>query len=542
MKKQAFIYARVSTTDKQDYTRQVDELKSIAINHGYLDKNIRIFAEAISGYKKDERLELNSMLEICNSNPSSIGCVYTSEISRIGRNPTQTRKVIDNLTDLGIPVYIQSIGQFTLDKDGKRNMIMNIILQVLLEYANLEAETFKTRSKSGLLKSAKSGKAGGGATLPFGYTKDKDGMLIIKDDEADIVKFIYDTYAHGSGTKVISGMLNVRKIKTKYQNIMDKDRVIKGNLTSIKDIKWSDAQVYSIIKNPLYKGERRFKNEILKAPAIISTELWNKCDSLRKTKAHKNYITSYTYLMKDLCTCGKCNNNYFAKYKPVVGGDKVYICSSRLKKGMGCGNLGININLLDSVIFHFLIHNKDRQRLTNMENIKNLRKETWDKIKAQTDKVIVDNKLLKAKQNEKNRLLDLYLSSNISKGIFNERNTKILNEIDNISSRLVSLQRNIEEMNEAFKNIGKNITASKIFLAAQNNRNELQALFKQVIDGVVIDVPDASTAMLTVKLKLIDEPSSIIINTSGIRKRKPIYQYKVDKDWIDIDEKFRISL
>ena len=55
------IYARVSKSDgSQDYNRQVNELKEIAKTHGY--KDIEVFAESISGYKKDERLELQSML------------------------------------------------------------------------------------------------------------------------------------------------------------------------------------------------------------------------------------------------------------------------------------------------------------------------------------------------------------------------------------------------------------------------------------------------------------------------------------------------
>ncbi|MCZ2338186.1 MAG: recombinase family protein, partial [Chitinophagales bacterium] len=96
MSKQALIYARVSTADgKQDYTRQTTELEALALKHGYKQKDIQTFAESVSGYKTEERLELKAMLELCEKNPSSIGCIYTSEISRIGRNPTQTRTILD---------------------------------------------------------------------------------------------------------------------------------------------------------------------------------------------------------------------------------------------------------------------------------------------------------------------------------------------------------------------------------------------------------------------------------------------------------------
>ena len=163
MKKKAAIYARVSTSDKQDYQRQINELTLIAKEHGYEDENIINFAESVSGYKKnDERIQLSLLQQKIEENPKFFGCIYTSEISRIGRNPYHTRQVIDRWSELGIPLYIQSLKQSTIDSDGNRNSIMNIILQVLMEYANEEAKTFVIRSKSGLLNSARSGKAGGG--------------------------------------------------------------------------------------------------------------------------------------------------------------------------------------------------------------------------------------------------------------------------------------------------------------------------------------------------------------------------------------------
>lgn len=330
--KQAILYARVSTTDKQDFNRQIDDLTALAIRHGYDKKNIKVFAESISGYKKgNDRPKLQQMLEVVEASPKDV-TIYTTEISRIGRNPTETRRIIDRLTDIGVPVYIESLGQATIDGNGKRNMIMNIILQVLIEYANLEAETFKARSKSGLLNAARQGKAGGSLNFPYGYCKDGDGYLVVNPEEAEVIKDIFTLYQAGNGIKVISGILNDRKIPTRMNKTHAGKDIKYSTLTKDgSSIKWSDKQIHDILKNSLYKGERRFRGELLPAPAIISKELWDECASIMESKTHRNYLTSYTYLLKDICTCGTCGRNYFAKYKPVEGGDKVYICSSRLK-------------------------------------------------------------------------------------------------------------------------------------------------------------------------------------------------------------------
>src|SRR5690606_29185468 len=88
------------------------------------------------------------------------------------------------------------------------------------------------------------------------------------------------------------------------------------------DIKWSDKTVLDIVSNSLYYGARRYKGEIFEAPAIITKELFDKCEQVRESKTHRNYLTSYTYLLKDLIKCGCCGRNFFARYKPTAKGDK----------------------------------------------------------------------------------------------------------------------------------------------------------------------------------------------------------------------------
>ena len=155
------IYARVSTSDgKQSYDRQVDDLARIALQHGYQAEQIDVFAEMVSGYQK-ERPEMNRLLSIISNEQQTYKIIYCTEISRVGRNPKNTREIIDKLTDLNIPLWIDSIKQATID-NGKRNIIVSIILQVLMEFADLESEQMKTRMASGKMKRAKEGKTSNG--------------------------------------------------------------------------------------------------------------------------------------------------------------------------------------------------------------------------------------------------------------------------------------------------------------------------------------------------------------------------------------------
>lgn len=75
------IYVRVSTADKQDYNRQINDLKGIAKSDNYLEDQIDVFADSISGYTKiDKRPELSKLLDNITSNNNIYDKVY------IGKN------------------------------------------------------------------------------------------------------------------------------------------------------------------------------------------------------------------------------------------------------------------------------------------------------------------------------------------------------------------------------------------------------------------------------------------------------------------------
>lgn len=520
------IYARVSTVNKQDFSRQVNELKAIAKTHGFADSQINVYAESISGYKKDERIQLQQLLlEITNS-PAKYKCIYTSEISRIGRNPLETRRIIDDLTEKGIPVYIQSLNQSTIDKDGKRNMIMNIILQVLMEYSNLEAETFKARSKSGLLHSAKNGKAGGGKNLPYGYEKNADGLLVVNPKEEHVIKEIFELYSKGNGIKVISGILNNKAIPTRM-NITHKNKRIKFKIE--KDgskIRWSDKQVHDIIRNTLYAGERRFKGEIISAPNIISKDQFEKCKEIRESKTHRNYLTTYTYLLKDKLICGCCGRNYFAKYKPVKGGDKVYICSSRLTKG-NCGNLGVNISFLESVVLNVLKTYLSKLS-TRPDSIEKLKSQLIGEIEILKNQLMNIHKKLERKISQEKRLLDLYLDLAITRSIFEAKKNQIKSDLVSINQQLSIVDRDIKEKKDHLNKIEENKNKSIEPFNAKTGRSELSAIFNQMLRFIIIAKINDTVAFANIFIQINTlrlMPFRVFLDLSGVRKRPNIYKY-----------------
>lgn len=477
----ACIYVRVSTTDKQDYTRQIEDLTIVANHDGYSD-NIDIYADKISGYSKNAiRPQLTSMLERLEE----YNIVYVTEISRLGRKPSEVRKVIDHISDLKIPIYIHQYKQRTITDDGRDNIVLSIIMNVLIDIGNQEAETLKERSKSGLLSSAKKGHAGGGATLAYGYYRGDDKMLIPHPAEAEIVRLIFKMYSEGIGSKKISNELNFKKIPTKLQNTsVSKVLKFKGNIKNVDEIRWGDKQIQEILANTIYKGERKYKDIVISVEPIVTPELFDECTYIRQTKTHRNYLTVYDYLLKDLLICGCCGRNYFGRYKPSPNGDKIYMCSSRLKNNNRCINIGVNITYLESSVYDLLIASKILLGYINNKNDLLVSVET--QIVNLEFSLKQETLLFNQKENEIERVLDFYFKGMITEEQFTIRQNKLKNVISNISNSITILKASIAESKNLLKKINETNTDADFIDKISSNRIELKTIFKQFIKKIIL--------------------------------------------------------
>ena len=159
MKTKAVIYARVSSVnDRQDTTRQIEDLKRYALLQDI--EIVRIFQEHISGAKKiEERQVLTECLEYCTE--KGVDYLLLSELSRLGRSTLQVLRSLDILHEAKVSVYIQNLGLYTLQPNGEANPIASIMVTVLAEMANIERANIQYRLNSGRANYiAKGGKLG----------------------------------------------------------------------------------------------------------------------------------------------------------------------------------------------------------------------------------------------------------------------------------------------------------------------------------------------------------------------------------------------
>lgn len=159
MRTKAVIYARVSSvSDRQDTSRQIDDLRKYANLRDI--EVVATFEEHISGAKKnEERQVLTDCLEYCTTN--SVHYLLLSELSRLGRSTLQVLRSLEVLHEAKVSVYIQNLGLYTLQPDGKVNPIVSILITILAEMSNIERSNIVYRLNSGRSNYiAKGGKLG----------------------------------------------------------------------------------------------------------------------------------------------------------------------------------------------------------------------------------------------------------------------------------------------------------------------------------------------------------------------------------------------
>ena len=139
------LLARVST-DKQEYRRQINELKDFC---GKMNWDIvGIFANMVSGAETIEnRTEIVEMMEFVRKN--EVKRVVCLEISRLGRNTLEALKVIQILNENKVSLYIKNYSLETLNADSSVNPVASLICTILLEIASMERLTIRERMNSG---------------------------------------------------------------------------------------------------------------------------------------------------------------------------------------------------------------------------------------------------------------------------------------------------------------------------------------------------------------------------------------------------------
>lgn len=227
-------YCRVSTDND-------DQRESLETQKAHYEAWIRLHSEwecagifydfGITGTKTNVRDGLQALMYECRI--GRIDYVLTKSVSRFSRNTTDCLELVRELLSYNVPIY------FEKEKLDTGSMETELVLAILSSLAQEESASISKNVKWGNQKRIKNGRYRAG-TAPYGYTFDSDGNYAIISEEADIVRFIFESVVSGMGVHKIGKELDSRGVQTR-----------RGG-------KWSTTTIMGILNNEKYVGDVRY--------------------------------------------------------------------------------------------------------------------------------------------------------------------------------------------------------------------------------------------------------------------------------------------
>lgn len=250
-------YARVSTLDENQDISFIEQQK-------YYEKYIKsigdwnyvgIFTDRTTGSCADKRIGFTNMLKACEN--GEIDLIVTKSISRFSRNLVDMLKIIRELKELNIGVYFERENINTIDEKSEQ------MLTILSTVAQMEVENQARNQNFSIQKSFEDGTYKFNTSL-YGYEL-KSGKLVVKKDEAKIVKEIFELYIQNKSSIKVAKIINDKYTKTK------------------NDKKWIFKSVLAVLKNEKYTG-----NSLLQK--TYTTETFPKKTMTNRGEKNKYYL------------------------------------------------------------------------------------------------------------------------------------------------------------------------------------------------------------------------------------------------------------
>lgn len=283
-------YCRVSTyedTQAGSFELQVQHYQEV------IEKNpeyelVKIYSdEGVSGTSMRKRIGFQKMIEDCEA--GKIDLILTKSVSRFARNTRDCLEVVRKLKSLDPPVGVFFEAESLNTIESKNEFTLGVMSLV----AQGESEQKSAAIIWSIIERFKKGIPIISTHNLLGYDKDKYGKMVIDEDEAQVIRYIYGCYLDGQSVSEIAESLTTQQIPT----------VRGGNV-------WSNSTIRNILKNEKYCGDVLmqktytvdcFSHKVMKNtgqkpqyrlrnhhPPIIPKEQWEKVQVLLREPRHKS--------------------------------------------------------------------------------------------------------------------------------------------------------------------------------------------------------------------------------------------------------------
>ncbi|MCG4527138.1 recombinase family protein [Intestinimonas massiliensis] len=481
-------YARVST-DKDEqlnslenqvqyYTELIQSKPNWTYVEGYVD-------EGISGTSTKKRDSFNRM--IADAKAGCFDFIITKEISRFSRSTLDSIQYTQELLEHDVGVLFQNDNINTLDSDSEFRLV------VMAGVAQDEVRKLSERLKFGFRQAIKNGHVLGNDKL-WGYDK-KDCVLTINEEEAQVVRRIFDLYANQQ--------MGIRRIS---QTLYDE------GFTSRKGNAFNVLTIRHILCNPKYKGwycanksqtvDYRSKRKVFleesewvmypdpSIPAIVSEELWDRANALYKRRSEQmmsnqsaaEFYNRYPYSGKIICE--EHGTSFHRQVLKSAKGEKeVWQCRVYRNRGRAaCSAPQLRTTELDQImarIFDQLA--QDKQAIVDavvkvIQSVPDEHDYGRDVLRIEED--------LSALNAKKDRLLEMSMAEAITIEEFKHRNDNFNEQIKTLEERLEFVKTEAQKSKRSIEQLEQIRAALEQELSFENGINS--TLVTTILDHIMV--------------------------------------------------------
>ena len=336
-------YCRVSTdTEEQQgsYNSQVNYYtEKIKSTPGW--RFVKVYGdEGISGTNADNRPGFQEMMQDCEN--GKLDLIITKSISRFSRNVTVTLEVARKLRDKDIGIFFEKENLNTLHYTSES------LLAIFSSLAQAESESMSENIKMGREFKYKNGECCYNMGKVFGFNQDSDGIVTINEEQAVVVKHMYEGYLNGMSIGGIIKDLQERKIPSPTGKEKWSPGTVERILSSEK-YKGDFLTRKTFTVDPISKKKKKNTGQVSQYlitnhhPAIIEPEMFDMVQSemarrgcIKKNDKKKHYGKySGKFPFNNLIICGDCGAKYRRTMWVEKNGDKKHVwrCVNRIQDG-----------------------------------------------------------------------------------------------------------------------------------------------------------------------------------------------------------------
>ena len=278
--------------------------------------------DGLSGTQADKRPQLMDLLKACEE--GHIDRIITKSLSRMSRNTLDTLKIIRRLKELGVSIFFQK------ENIDTAAAYSEMLLTIMAAFSQQESLSISENVTWGIRKRYEQGTSRWSRL--YGFTKEGDDEYVIVEDEARIVRRIFDEAEKGvTVNQIVKGLNN-------------------DSIPAPSGKKWQGGTVGRFLHNERYCGDimlqktvtedhlthRSVENDFTEVPGyylddhhkgIVEREQFERVQKVLELKSMTGGSSQYPFGELLICPyCGKPMRQEYIRFGNNPG--RVWVCKS----------------------------------------------------------------------------------------------------------------------------------------------------------------------------------------------------------------------